>query len=198
MPTSPKPKEASSQKSKEREIRDLVRKAQDGDTDAFEKIYDHLFLPVYRYAAFRLPKEVAEDTVADVFVKAWEKLHTYKTHRNVPFSAWLFRIARHAVIDVYRTQRGFEEVPETLEDPDEHNRADTSVKQGDLLRVVRKAFFKLPRRYREVLLLIYVSELSHKEASKVLRLTEGGVRILKMRALKKLEEFLPPEFKKNL
>lgn len=177
----------------EGELQELVRRSQDGDTDAFGQIYDHFFLAVYRYCAFRLPKEIAEDTTADIFVKAWEKLHTYKIHKNVPFGAWLFRIARHMVIDTYRTQRGFEEIPETVPDTDTFNRAESRLERRDTLRMVRAALDELPRRYRDILLLTYVSELPYSEVARVLRMTEGGVRILKMRALRKLEALLPPD-----
>ena len=171
----------------------LVAQAKEGDTEAFAQIYDHFFLPVYRYAAFRVPREVAEDVTADIFVKAWEKLHTYKSQHKVPFGAWLFRIARHSVIDVYRSQRGFDEVPETLPDTDVFNRAETRAERNETLAIVRKALDQLPKRYREVLLLTYVSELPYSEVARVLRMTEGGVRILKLRALRKLEAILPPE-----
>lgn len=177
----------------EAELQELIKRAQEGDTDAFGKIYDAFFTPVYRYAAFRLPKEMAEDTTADVFVKAWEKLHTYKIQRGVPFGAWIFRIARHAVIDVYRSQRGFEEVPETVPDTDVLNRAEARLERRDTLRMVRTALDQLPRRYRDILVLTYVSELPYSEVARVLRISEGGVRILKMRALRKLEGLLPPE-----
>lgn len=179
-------------------LKALIARAQEGDTEAFAKIYDIFFLPVYRYAAFRLPAEVAEDTVADIFVKVWEKLYKYKVHRNVPFAAWLFRIARYTVIDVYRSQRGFEEVSEELEDPDPLSKADAAVKKNELLRIVRKALGELPRRYREILLLLYVSELSHREVARVLHLTEGAVRILKFRALRKLEQLLPSEIHESV
>ena len=178
----------------EADLQTLVQKAQDGDTEAFGRIYDHFFVPVYRYTAFRLPKEMAEDVTADVFVKAWEKLHTYRARRNVPFGAWLFRIARHAVIDAYRTERGFEDVPESLADPDVLNRTENRTERRDTLRIVRTALDRLPRRYRDILLLSYVSELSHREVAAMLRISEGGVRILKMRALRKFERNLPPEF----
>lgn len=184
--------------SMEIDIVDLVRRSQGGDTDAFGKLYDHFFPQVYRYSAFRLPSELAEDTVADIFVKAWEKIHQYKVHKNIPFAAWLFRIARHSVIDVYRTQRGFEEVSESLEDQDIFNRAEHSLMRKDLLRIVREAIDKLPRRYREVLVLTFIGELSHTEAARVLRLTEGAVRILKLRALRKLEGLLPPDIQESL
>lgn len=175
----------------------LVRQAQEGDVGAFEKLYQHFFVQVYRYAAFRLPREVAEDTVADIFVKAWEKLHRYKERRGVPFGAWLFRIARYAVIDVYRSQRGFAEVPDDLPDTDPLNHPSRTVEQKELLRVVRAALAALPRRYREVLILTFIAELPHSEVARVLRRTPGSVRVLKLRALRRLEALLPPEYRNS-
>ncbi len=177
----------------EEELQRLVTLAKDGDTDAFEKLYLQFFLPIYRYTAFRVSSEAAEDIVADVFVKAWEKLHQYKPHKGVPFGAWLFRIARHTVIDTYRRDRDFEEVSEDLADPDTFNRADTATRNRDILRIVREALDQLPRRYREILVLSYIANLPHHEVARVLRMTEGGVRTLKFRALRKLEALLPPD-----
>jgi RNA polymerase sigma-70 factor, ECF subfamily len=181
----------------ESEIKNLVARAQEGDREAFGKLYEEYFDSIYRYTAFRLSTEITEDTVADIFVKAWEKLHTYKRQKSVPFGAWLFRIARYTVIDVYRTHRGFEEVPESIEDPDTLNRAETRTYQQDTMRIVRTAMDKLPRRYREVLVLSFLSELPHKSIASVLKMTEGGVRILKLRALKKLESLLPSDVKEK-
>ena len=171
----------------------LVHRAQQGDTEAFEKLYEAFFLPMYRYAAFRVPAEMAEDIVADVFVKAWEKLHQFKVRKGIPFGAWLFRIARHTVIDTYRRERNFDEISEDLADPDTLNRADTSTRTNDLLRTVRAALDALPRRYREILVLSYIADLPHSEVARVLHLTEGAVRILKFRALRKLEAALPAD-----
>lgn len=187
----------SSQPLPEGELQSLVLQAQQGDSDAFEKIYDHFFLPLYRYTAFRAPHEMVEDLVADVFVKAWEKLHQYKAHKGVPFGAWLFRIARHTVIDAYRRERDFGEVTEEMADEDILNRADTRTRRGDTLRVVRTAVQQLPKRYREVLLLSYVADLTTTEVARSLRMTEGGVRILRFRALRKLKSLLPQEIQED-
>lgn len=176
----------------EEELQRLVSMAQNGDTDAFEKLYLQFFLPIYRYTAFRINADAAEDVVADIFVKAWEKLHKYKRQKGIPFGAWLFRIARHTVIDAYRRDRDFEEMPEEFADPDALNRADSGMRNADILRVVRSALEQLPRRYKEILILSYIAELPHHEVARVLRMTEGGVRTLKFRALRKLESFLPP------
>jgi len=176
----------------------LVRDAKKGDTEAFGKIYDHFFTPVYRYAAIRVPAEIAEDLVAEIFVKAWEKLHMYKERKNIPFGAWLFRIARNEVVDTYRTSKTWEEIPEDLSDPDELNRADTRAKRGFILKIVRQTLEQLPKRYREVLALSFIAGLSHEEVAQVLKTSEGSVRILKFRALRKFKELLPEDFEENL
>lgn len=171
----------------------LVARAQNGDTEAFGKIYDAFLTPVYRYVVFRFPEELAEDLVADVFVKAWEKLYTYKAFTGIPFSAWLFRIARHTVIDAYRSTRGFEELSEELIDERSENDPRVRTEQAMSVKTVRDALSQLPKDYRDVLLMHYMAGLGHSEVADALRMTEGYVRILKFRALKKLEMLLPKE-----
>jgi len=170
----------------------LVADAQTGDTEAFSQLYDFYFPQVYRYCAFRAPSEVAEDLVAEIFVKAWEKLHTYKVRKDVPFGAWLYTI-----IDAYRGSRTWEDIDESLPDPDTLNAADGIVRQREIVRVVRKALNNLPRRYRDVLVLHYIAGLPADEVARVLRLTQGASRILKFRALKKLEQELPSEYREG-
>lgn len=176
-------------------LRILVLQAQEGDSEAFSEVYQHFFTPVYRYVSFRVPSDMVEDIVAEIFVKAWEKLGSYRPMAGVPFGAWLFRIARHNVIDHYRGEIEVAEMPEDIEDHDDFNRADARTNRNEVLRIVREAMEKLPRRYREVLELAYVAELPHSDISRVLRLREGAVRILKLRALRKLASHLPPEMR---
>ena len=172
-------------------LQELVTQSQDGDAAAFGQIYDAYLTPIYRYVVFRYPAELAEDLVADVFVKAWEKLHTYKPRSGVPFSAWLFRIARHTLIDAYRAHRGFEELNEDMVDDNERTQPAAKTEQSLSISRVRSALNQLPRTYREVLLLHFVAGLGHGEIAQALWRTEGSVRILKMRALKKLQSLLP-------
>jgi len=177
----------------EAQIQELVSKARDGDHAAFEGLYSHFFTQVYRYCAFRLPKEVAEDVTADAFLKVWENLPKYEPHAKIPFGAWLFRIVRNQVTDVYRKEHVLHEVPDEILDPDLMNRAEHRLHRQELVDVMRTAMDKLPTRYREILLLSYVSDLPTNEVARVLKLTEGAVRILKHRALKKLETLLPAD-----
>lgn len=172
------------------ELTALVREAQEGSTEAFGKMYDAFLTPVYRYVVFRFPEELSEDLVADIFVKAWEKLHTYKVRAGVPFSAWLFRIARFTVIDAYRSSRGFQELSEELVDENRDNDPTVRMERSLSVKTVRQALQKLSKDYRDILLLHYVAGLKHSEVASSLKMTEGYVRIVKFRALKKLETYL--------
>jgi len=173
------------------ELSALVAKAQDGDSEAFGKIYDAYLTPVYRYVVFRFPQELAEDLVADVFVKSWEKLSSYRPRTGIPFTAWLFRIARYTVIDAYRNTRGFDDLDEELVDEDKESDPQRRMERKLTVAMVRKALLKLPKDYRDVLLLHYVAGLGHSEVARSLSMTEGYVRQLKFRGLKKLETLLP-------
>lgn len=176
----------------------LVKKAQDGDHDAFGEIYDQFATPIYRYVAFRVPEAVAEDLVADIFVRAWEKLGKYRGRAGTPFSSWLFRIARNIVIDTYRTQKDIEELDEFHEDADRWNNPTLKITQELQCTLLRQAMNRLPRRYREVLLLSFMADLSHAEIARALRMREGSVRILKHRALRKLATLLPSSMREEL
>ena len=151
---------------------------------------------MYRYCAFRAPAEVAEDLVAEVFVKAWEKLHTYKVQKDIPFGAWLFRVARYTVIDAYRTSRTWEDLDETLEDPDTLNAADGMLHQKEVVRIVRKALNALPRRYRDVLVLHYIAGLPATRW-RVFTAEPGGFPDPQIPGAQKLEQELPSEYREG-
>src|SRR5687768_7689642 len=82
----------------------LVAAAQT-DPAAFGTLYRHYLPQLYRYLRSRLPTdEEAADLTQHVFLKALEALPAYR-RRDVPFAAWLFRIARNALIDAQRRKR---------------------------------------------------------------------------------------------
>ena len=176
----------------------LVVQAQEGDHHAFGSLYDVFITPIYRYVAFRVPMGIAEDLTADIFVKAWEKLGSYKPQKGTPFSSWLFRIARNVVIDSYRMQRETEEIDDLHEDTDRWNDPSLAIAQQLQSTLLRQAMEKLPKRYREVLLLSFMADLSHPEIAHALKMREGSVRILKHRALKKLSNLLPASMREEV
>ena len=94
--------------------KDLVRDAQDGNSQAFARLYDVYVERIYRYAYYRVSDDqAAQDITSEVFLKAWEKLGTYQPGSH-PFIAWLYRIAHNAVIDHYRAARPEVKLEESL------------------------------------------------------------------------------------
>ncbi|HHH41505.1 MAG TPA: hypothetical protein ENK56_05825, partial [Chloroflexi bacterium] len=75
----------------EREAR-LVRRAQQGDPEAFAELYERYQPTIYTYIFYRVgDAEAAEDLTADVFVRLVEKIHTFQV-QDRPLLSWLYTI----------------------------------------------------------------------------------------------------------
>jgi len=172
-------------------IEDLVLRAQSGDVDAFSGIYDHYVDQIYKYVYFRVPQGEAEDMVATIFMKAWEKLYQYKSKQK-KFGAWLFRIAHNLIVDMYRVRKDKEFI-ELSEDTPEYRREHNPIKMtedGLHSEKLRLAISKLSKSHKQIVILKFINELSNEEISKILKKSEGNIRILQFRALKELKGHL--------
>ena len=177
-------------KNLEPEVALLVDKAQKGDTEAFAKLYDYFIQPVYRYIFFKVPKEDALDLTESVFLKVWEHLKSYSKIKG-SFSSWIFKIAHNLVVDHYRLQR--EQVSiDDLNLPDESRDADPAFFTENRMNqeTLRLALSKLKKKYQDIIVLRYVNGLEHREIARIMRKSEGSLRILKMRALQSLKKVL--------
>lgn len=86
--------------------RELVAAAQ-RDPAAFLALYDRHFARVHGYVRLRIrDRALCEDVTSAIFTTALAKIGGF--HGGGAFGAWLFRIAQHAVYDVYRADRGRE------------------------------------------------------------------------------------------
>ncbi len=173
----------------EAELKQLLQKAQTGDSAAFSRIYDEFAEKLYRFIFFRVGhKEVTEDVLSDTFVKAWQKLASINS--PAALSGWLYQIAKNNIIDYYRIKKDFvplEDVAEFLEDA--VNPIDTinlSLDQGKILELIKK----LPTEQRLVLQYKFSEDLSNEEIAYVLNKTEGAIRVIQHRALNKLKDLL--------
>src|SRR5258708_23862066 len=81
----------------------LARRASSGEAEAFGALYDRYVERVYRYVFYRVRNEAeAEDVTSDVFMRALRAMPKYEPRQA--FLAWLYRIARNAIIDRGRPQ----------------------------------------------------------------------------------------------
>jgi RNA polymerase sigma-70 factor (ECF subfamily) len=156
-----------------------VEAALSGDRAALAELYDR-FCPVVRSLALsRLPPDLADDVVHDVFVNVLDKLHTLREPRKFP--GWLAALARNRTIDYTRRQS----VP--LSERPEPCTSDVAlVEARAVLRIVQS----LPAAYAESLCMRLIEGMSGPEIAERTGMTEGSVRVNLHRGMKLLKEKL--------
>ena len=156
----------------------LVRAAQ-VDPTAFDALYRRYLEPVYRYVRAQVPHlEDAADLTQQIFLQALDALPTYQA-RGLPFAAWLFRIARNAVIDSYRRRKGGG-VPLSLLPEDLHPITSddplTMVVDREREQRLHDLVGALPPHKRELLMLRFAGQLSSTEIALVVRRSPAAVQ----------------------
>ncbi|MDQ4078537.1 MAG: sigma-70 family RNA polymerase sigma factor [Chloroflexota bacterium] len=170
----------------------LIRRARDGDTEAFGTLYVRYLDPIYRYIYFRMGEQSeAEDITEQVFLKAWEALPGYE-QRGHPFSSWLYRIAGNMVVDYHRraeTVRLAEVADEVIMQEMPVNPAEQVIRREEMATLA-KAIAQLPDEQQQTIILRFIEGLSHSEVADLLGKSEGACRALQYRALAALAQQL--------
>ena len=169
----------------------IVLSAIQGESSAFGLLYDYYQPKIYRFVILKVGhREEAEDITHQVFLSAWQNINKYKV-KGFPFSSWLYRIARNQVIDHYRTRKvtsAIDEVqPEYIISPAV---AHMNVEKDIEIDKVMKAVQGLDRNYQDVVIMRFVEDLSLRETAAALGKTEGAVKLMQHRAIKKLKTLL--------
>jgi len=175
------------QESSSADIETLVSRAQNGDGEAFGRIYDQFVDQIYRFAFFKVSNpHLAEDLTQTIFLKALERLGSFR--RESSFASWLFTIARNTITDFYRTNHKKLSLAaaENISSPD----SSMNLEAKELLEKTFAEMGKLSQEEQEVLRLHAIEEYSFAQIEKVMNKKEGALRIIKHRALKKLKEKL--------
>lgn len=125
----------------------------------FDKIYKFIFLKTY-------DKEVAEDITSEVFLKALDKINTFKNNKDSNFNAWIYRIAYNLVVDNYKVANktvNIEELLETAYDLDFARDIDNKEK----IKEIFKFFETLNPKHKQILIMRLWDDLSFKEISQL-------------------------------
>lgn len=173
------------------EVQQLVWKASQGDAGAFGKLYDTYLDTVYRYVYYKVGDQAeAEDLTSQVFEKAWEAMPRYQW-REIPFSHWLMRMARNAVIDHYRTVRAHSEPSEEFvsQEPGPQSQFLRKERSQELLAAIGQ----LPEDQRAVIMMRFIEELDYAEVAAILGKSPGALRVAQHRALIALRKILERE-----
>ena len=165
-------------------VAQAVVQAARGSTDALRFLYTRYADTIYSYALSLVRDEhEAEDITQQVFLKLMNNLHKYEP-RDVPFAAWIVRVARNVAIDHLRDRRQIpcEEVfaPSQAADDVVHER------RQDL----RSALGQLPDEQRKVVVLRHLMGLSPGEIGERMGKTEASVHGLHHRGRQALRKEL--------
>jgi len=171
------------------EQRALIAAAQ-ADPLVFETLYRRYREPIHRYLLAHLSSaDDAADLTQHVFLKALENLPKYHD-RGLPFSAWLFRIARNAAIDRARSRRpaiAWDRVQEA-EQPVEQTTPESEALRNDAMRRFDALVSPLDDDKRDLLSLRFVAGLTTPQIARVLGKSDAAVRVQLSRTLKILKE----------
>jgi RNA polymerase sigma-70 factor (ECF subfamily) len=151
-------------------VDDVVLAAQ-GDTAAFERLY-HAHVPrVYGLARRMAGGEAADELTQDVFVRAWQKLGTFRGESS--FATWLHRLAVNVIVERFRrlgVARGrFLDDSEPVLDMT----AAPARSRTDLGLDLQAAIERLPPGARQIFVLHDVEGYRHEEIARLLGISAG-------------------------
>ena len=181
------------------EISTLIKKAIDGDENAYKDLLDNfrgaLFNLLYKMVRNR---EETEDLVQEAFIKAFKALPTFNA--EYAFSTWLYKIAINNCIDHMRKKRlktysinkpvqskGGEV---TREFPDHSMSPDKQILGEERANLIGTAIDELPENYKVAIILRHTEEKSYEEIAEILNIPLGTVKARIFRAREMLKKKL--------
>ena len=172
--------------------RALVERAQAGDTAAFRELYQRFAASVYRYAVVPLvhDRTLAEDLLADTFVRALENIHRF-VWQGKGVLPWLIRIAKNVCLDHLRKAgriTGLDpDMAQVVPDPEGVD-GETVTAQREITDLMREridaCLEDVNPRYRKVLELRLVGSMPRDKAAKQMDVSIGTLDVLLFRACK--------------
>jgi RNA polymerase sigma-70 factor (ECF subfamily) len=147
-----------------------VKRAAKGDHQAFERLYRDHVGRIYALCVRMVDEQSAEDLTQDVFIRAWNKLGTFKGQSQ--FGTWLHRLAVNHVLSRRETQRKREARTAAGEGVLARMMAPTRRSSGHALDL-EQAIRRLPDRARDVFVLYDVEGYSHDEIADALGVSVG-------------------------
>jgi len=190
QPRAGEPIETSTPQDGDGEAAAVVRRAQQGDVAAFEVLYRSHAPAIHALCRRMLGNDRdARELVQDVFVRAWEKLESFRGQSSL--ATWLHRLAVNVVLHHLRTVK--RESLRMLDDTDDISLATRSPATGlDAGIDVDRALARLPAGARTVFVLHDIHGYSHEEIAQMTGIAAGTARAQLWRARRALTRLLDP------
>ena len=179
----------------------IIRRVQNGDTQAFEQLVLAHEKEVFNLARRELRNyHDAEDVTSEVFVKVFVNIKKFRGDSQ--FSTWIHRItlnlckdkyrsqARHPEVSLVRRDEDDEEDPKEIEVEDVAQSPEVLYEKKLVYEALQDGLRQLSDEHRRILLLREIHGLSYEEIGEKLDLEIGTVKSRIFRARKKLVDYL--------
>lgn len=166
-------------------IKKRINQVLKGDQNAYAEIVeiykDKVFQLCYRMLGNR---HEAEDMAQEAFIRAYVNIASFNI--NLKFSTWLYRIATNLCIDRIRKKKpdyyldaevsGTDGLTMYSQIPADTTLPEDEVESMELQGIIQREISRLPEKYRSVIVLKYIEELSLNEISEILDMPLGTVK----------------------
>lgn len=158
------------------------------DPECFGPLYRKYHEQIFRYIYQRMDdEELAFDVTSQVFIKALSNIHRYE-YRGVPFSSWLYRIAKSELYQAFRDRKARRTINvenmHVFEMIEEFEEEDTSENKAKLIRILKT----LKESDLQLIELRYFEKRSYREIGEILEITENNAKVRTFRALERLKK----------
>lgn len=172
---------------------DIAIQVQQGNSEAFGILMKRYTDKLVRYGKkFLSNSDNIDDIVQDVFIKTYEYIQSFDP--KLKFSSWIYRIAHNAFVNgLKRQQRS----PLLMPDFDldvfisHYSYVDPKIEERDyaeLITMIEKGLDALQPKYKEVIILHYLENMSYRDIGDILQIPVGTVGIRVMRAKEQLKK----------
>lgn len=162
--------------------------------NTFAELVDRYEAKLLRYIKrlTGLPTNQAEDILQEAFIKIYKNLNNFD--QKLKFSSWAYRITHNETINYIKKQKST--TPLETDDEDatsliEILKSDADVEketiQKETANRVKTTLYKLPKKYRDVLILFYLEDQDYAAISDILKKPSGTVATLLNRAKAKFK-----------
>ncbi len=170
----------------------LVAASKTGDQEAFAVLVQRHQRRVFNLA-FRILQqyEEASEVTQDAFFSAWQGLPSFRG--DARFSTWLYRIAYNCALKQLELRKRDNVIQaavqsETLDD--DNDLIDAEIEAHDRQAIVREHLLTLPAKYRVVLILRHLQEMTYEEMAEILTMPIGTIKTHLFRARNLLKQRL--------
>ena len=165
---------------------DLVRRAKNGDEDAYGQLVrlyqERVYTTVYSMTGSH---DEADDLTQEAFIKGFRSLKSFK--ENSSFFTWIYRIGVNKTINHLKSARrkrtmSLDQLIEEREgdrsvlNPVSKSSPNRDASLRELREQLNKALLRLSEKHRIVVTLHDVQGMSHEEIAKILKVNNGTVR----------------------